>query len=91
MRYTTYLTKKYGVGAYEAIMLNGTSGGGGWGVFREVADAFVGKKHTNRYSIWRSANEKNRGEMDVYDMLDGVYAELGGFSIQSHIQIIIMW
>ena len=74
----TYLTKKYGVGAYENIMLNATSSGGGIGAFREVVDMMVGKKHRNRYAIWRSANERSRQEMDVYDMLDSVYAELGG-------------
>ena len=73
-----YLTEKFGVGAYEVFLQDGTSSGGGIGAFRSIKDMDAGIMHKIRYAIWRSRNinKDKRSEMDSYDMIESVYTEI---------------
>jgi hypothetical protein len=86
-----YLTEKFGVGAYEAMMMRGEAGNSGWGAagsgpkgsgtnvaIENLRKGDLTNKHI--YGIFRSmqGNKAKRSEMDAYTALEQVYAEMGG-------------
>ena len=65
-----HLTEKYGVGAFEALMLRGESGGAGIGQARTLKDLQAGiKNQTLRYAIFENVGAVNK-------MLERVYGEI---------------
>ena len=87
MKAVERLTKKFGVGVYEAHLLAGASGGGGIGKYSTLANMLNNLPGTLRYTIFRSANAKyaegkgkaaEEGDItyDAYAMLDAVYKKM---------------
>ena len=86
-----HVTEKFGVGAYEAMMMRGEAGNSGLGAagsgpkgsgtnvaIENLRKGILTNKHI--YGIYRSmqSNKSKRSEMDAYTMLEQVYAEMGG-------------